>query len=157
MANVIEKVRAIAADAGRTGMAVGAPVVTLDGVMPVEFVEPGDRIVTRTGIRKLTAKRASRYTGTAYVVKGGSLGHVLKGEDSVLLPATRVLVRDWRAVALFGVEAARVKIEALEDGEFVLAVRVTDLPVFTLEFDGEDVAFAAGMEIGCGAAEPALA
>mgnify|MGYP006314792323 CR=1 FL=1 len=107
MANVIEKVRAIAADAGRTGMAVGAPVVTLDGVMPVEFVEPGDRIVTRTGIRKLTAKRASRYTGTAYVVKGGSLGHVLKGEDSVLLPATRVLVRDWRAMALFGVEASR--------------------------------------------------
>ena len=37
------------------GLLAGTQVRTLDGLIPVEFLEPGDRIVTRDGARQLMA------------------------------------------------------------------------------------------------------
>ena len=36
-------------------MLAGTMVRTLDGLIPVEFLTPGDRIVTRAGARRLTS------------------------------------------------------------------------------------------------------
>ncbi|WP_417247718.1 Hint domain-containing protein [Celeribacter sp.] len=35
------------------GIAAGTLIVTADGVLPVEYLEPGDRVVTRSGMRAL--------------------------------------------------------------------------------------------------------
>ena len=37
----------------RGGLPLGTIVLTLDGALPVEFLTPGDRIVTRAGMRVL--------------------------------------------------------------------------------------------------------
>lgn len=131
----------------QSGIVTGSAVLTLSGELPVEFLEPGDRIVTRGGAARLKSLVATRYSGPAYVVQGGSLGHMLAGEDSVLTPGTRVLVRDWRAAALFGQDVALVAVESLSDGEYVREIMVTDMPMFTLVFDTEHVVYAAGLEI----------
>ena len=31
----------------------GTPVLTMDGELPVEFLQPGDRVLTRSGMRRL--------------------------------------------------------------------------------------------------------
>ncbi len=36
-----------------TGLAPGTIIYTLDGALPVEFLSPGDRIITRAGMRPL--------------------------------------------------------------------------------------------------------
>ena len=37
----------------RPGMAPGTIIYTLDGALPVEYLAPGDRIITRAGMRVL--------------------------------------------------------------------------------------------------------
>ncbi len=37
----------------RSGLPVGTVILTLEGALPVEYLEPGDRIVTRAGARVL--------------------------------------------------------------------------------------------------------
>jgi Hint domain len=145
----------VAQDLG--GIAVGAPVVTLDGVMPVEYLEPGDRVVTRSGVRTLCDVLCLPYSGEALMVIGGSLGHCLPGENTYILPDTRIVVRDWRARALFGMETALVPAETLEDGEFVRRVQVVDLPMFTLVFEKDEIVYAGGMELAATIAEAAVA
>ena len=157
MAAVLEKQSSADAATGLVAIAAGAPVVTLDGVMPIEFLEPGDRIVTRSGVRALVSLQTQMYSGEAMVVVGGSLGHCLPGENTFLTPDTRVVVRDWRAQSLFGMDAALVAIDALEDGEFVRRVQVIDLPMFTLVLEQDDVVYAGGMELSVTQSVPAYA
>jgi hypothetical protein len=45
--------REAANDFNRAGLPVGTVVLTLDGALPVEFLNEGDRIVTRAGMRLL--------------------------------------------------------------------------------------------------------
>lgn len=130
-----------------SGIAAGSAVLTLGGVLPVEYLQPGDRVVTRGGATRLKALIPSRYSGPAYVVQGGSLGHMLPGEDSILTPGTRILIRDWRAKTIFGRDSALVAVDALADGEYVREIVATDLPMFTLVFDTEQVVYAAGLEL----------
>jgi|GEM_PF-3373944 hypothetical protein len=35
------------------GLLLGTEVITADGILPVEYLEPGDRVVTRSGMRTL--------------------------------------------------------------------------------------------------------
>ncbi len=38
-----------------TGLPLGTIIMTMDGALPVEYLEPGDRIITRAGARVLKA------------------------------------------------------------------------------------------------------
>ena len=42
------------------GMALGTEVMTLDGALPVEFLNPGDRVLTRNGARRLRSIEMTR-------------------------------------------------------------------------------------------------
>ena len=137
-------------DTDVTGLVAGAEVLTIEGLMPVEFLEPGDRIVTRGGVRRLAELQRGSYSGRACVVMGGSLGHMLPGRDTMLTPRTRVLVRDWRAQVMFNCEIALVAVEALVDELFVKEVTVRDMPLFTLVFEAPQVIYAGGMELSAG-------
>ncbi|MBW6417735.1 Hint domain-containing protein [Celeribacter sp. PS-C1] len=35
------------------GLPLGTKVMTADGILPVEYLEPGDRVITRAGMRRL--------------------------------------------------------------------------------------------------------
>lgn len=102
------------------GIASGALVTTMAGIVPVDGLSPGDRIITRSGMRIIDQVRAIR------VPEGSDIIAVTKDalggrpdRDLWLLPDQPLLIRDWRALALWGVTQARVAAKRLVDGEYV--------------------------------------
>ena len=145
------------------GLLAGTQVRTLDGLLPVEFLAPGDSIVTRAGARQLVAVSVRRRIGINLVrIRATTLGHDRPEHDLLLAPDQPVMIRDWRAQALYGVDVAAIPATRLADGEFILSERFTEALLFTLRFAEEEVVYAEGLEILCpavlvpSAAEPAL-
>lgn len=56
---VRSQIRDAVPSAGRQGLSVGTIIYTSDGALPVEFLNEGDRIVTRAGMRVLRGIKAS--------------------------------------------------------------------------------------------------
>lgn len=137
----------------KTGLAAGTRVLTLEGALPVEYLSPGDRVVTRDGARVLRALRTARIDGQMVRLRAGVLGLDRPEGELLLAPGTGVLIRDWRALALYGAKQAVVPVRRLIDGDFIAAISVQDLPVYALEFDTPQVIYAEGIEIE---ARPAL-
>ena len=139
------------------GISGGTVVATCEGLLPVDFLEPGDRVVTRAGMRILRAVGVHRYSGPAVSISASALGHDRPEQDLTLPAHTPILVRDWRAGAIYGVDQAFVPAARLIDGEYVRAEVVRGMPLYELVFDTPEVVYAEGVEIACGVAEMAAA
>lgn len=132
------------------GIALGTTILTLDGEMPVEFLAPGDRILTRSGARRLrgievTVVRQARVIRIA----AGTLGVERPGEDMIVSPDQPILIRDWRAKALYGTATAMVPAARLVDGEYIRAEVMDEVRFYTLRLDGAEVIYAGGLELAC--------
>lgn len=138
--------------ATETGIAQGTRVLTLDGALPVEFLTPGDRIITRSGMRLLRAVQVTTARMDLVRVSAGTLGHDRPERPLLLGARAQVLVRDWRARAIFGKPEALVDLARLVDGTHVSGVRPAGRRLFTLHFDHPEVAYAEGVEIGAAVA-----
>ncbi|WP_245990200.1 Hint domain-containing protein [Tabrizicola piscis] len=149
----------MAAEPSVLGLMAGTQVRTLDGVLPVEFLEPGDRIVTRAGARRLVAVSVKQRRMAAVVrIRATTLGHDRPEQDLLLAPGQPVMIRDWRARALYGVEAAAIPASRLADGEFIVTEVLRQVRLFTLRFDEDEVIYAEGLEVACPAVDvPAMA
>lgn len=143
--------KASAASQGLTyGLLQGTPVLTLDGELPVEFLEPGDRILTRAGSRRLKSVEVSIVRNARMMRVGASTLGRERPEEDLLLPASQpVLVRDWRAKALAGTAQAMIAVSKLADGEYIRGEIVAEARLFTLGFEEEVVIYAGGLELGC--------
>ncbi len=140
------------------GMLVGTMVRTLEGVLPVEYLAPGDRIVTRSGKRRLASVSVvARKMVDLVRIRASTVGHDRPDQDLFLSPGQPVVIRDWRAQALYGVPAAAVPAARLADGEFVCLETHRNVRLFTLRFDDEEVIYAEGLELACPAFLPELA
>jgi len=136
-----------AAQAG-AGLPGAALIMTLAGERPVAGLRPGDRIVTRdSGTAVLRALRGRHASGPMVHVRAGSLGHARPGRDTLLPAGQPVLVRDWRARALFGAPRALVPARRLVDGTFVTLRPNCDLTVCDLIFDTPHVLYVDGLEL----------
>lgn len=135
--------------AGLSGVAMGTRVATLDGLIAVEFLSTGDRVITRSGARVLRAISAMPFVSKLVRIAPGALGHDRPGMPLVLGAATKVLLRDWRAQAMFGQTQALVAVTRLIDGQYVRALAGEKCRLFTLHFDEPEVIYADGVEIGC--------
>ncbi len=83
------------------GMLTGTTVRTLDGLLPVDFLTPGDRIVTRAGARRLTSVAVvARRQVDLVRLKASTMRHDRPEQDLLLSPGQPVIIRDWRARAL---------------------------------------------------------
>ncbi len=140
-----------------TGIGAGTLVMTADGALPVEFLNPGDRVVTRSGMRVLRRIHMHRYSGRAIRVSRGALGHDRPDRDLTLPESTQILLRDWRAETLFGTGQALVPISRIADGEFIANGRVRGMHVYELQFDTPQVVYAEGVELAAGAVKSAPA
>jgi len=138
-----------AAEAATSGIASGTVLATLEGYMPVDFLSPGDRIVTREGMRILREVNVTRYSGPAVRITASALGHDRPEQDLTLPADTLVLLRDWRAEAIFGEEQALVPVERLVDGEFIAHDKVLGLRLYELVFDAPQIIYAEGVELCC--------
>ena len=133
----------------RSGVAAGTRIMTMDGEIPVEFLEPGDRIITRdSGVVTLRAIGVTEVTNEPMIrVTADSLGLGRPGEDVLLAPGQCLLLRDWRAKALYGQAQAMVPVARLVDGQYVSHCTVASARVYTLQFDRQHVIYAEGLEL----------
>lgn len=120
------------------GLGLGTGVLTAEGELPVEFLEPGDRIVTYDqGLVRL-ARIEPRLVppGDAVRVRPSVLDPASDGRDVVLAARQQVLVRDWRARILWNRPIALVEARRLNDGAYIARL-AGDTPVrlFQLVFD----------------------
>ncbi len=133
----------------QTGLIAGTSILTLDGALPIEHLAPGDKVITRdSGIAVLKSVRVRKDIARMVRIKAGTLG-TTRPEEDVIVPADQgILIRDWRAKAVYGEERAIVPAAQLIDGEFIAehsaAAQVT---LFELEFDAPHIVYADGLEL----------
>lgn len=132
------------------GMAEGTQVLTLEGALPVEYLSPGDRVLTRSGVRRLKAVEITRVQNVRMVRVAADVLGTGRPEAPVLMSADQpILLRDWRAMALYGQAQALVPARRLCDGEFIRAEVLAEARIYTLKLDGAGVIYAGGLEIAC--------
>ncbi len=130
------------------GLAAGTIVLTSDGEIPVEYLSPGDKIITRNaGMVTLTAVKRQNARVASVAIAAGSLGDT-RPETNVILPAAQhVLVRDWRAKALAGATQAVLPAGCLVDGEYITDLGERRMSLVQLGFDAPHVIYADGLEL----------
>ncbi len=126
----------------------GATVYSGDGEIPVEYLCPGDRVITRdTGVAVLRNVQSLRVKAACVQIKAGSLGNSRPDRDVTLLASQQILVRDWRAKALFGQPQALVTAARLVDGAFVTSVAPREVQLIQLVFETQHILYADGLEL----------
>ncbi len=142
-------------DVPSAGFAAGSIILTLDGALPVEFLSPGDRVITRDqGMAILRGVRRTEVTCDMVSIMAGTLGHTRPEHDTLLPAEQKVLLRDWRAQALFGAPQALAPARKLIDGEFIRRAGRRTITLFQLEFDAPHILYVDGMELACEPTEP---
>jgi Hint domain len=133
------------------GIAQGTVVLTAQGAMPVEYLSPGDKIITRDGLRVLADIAVQVFSGDAVCVGASTLGHDRPQTDVIMGTDQAILIRDWRAKALYGTAQAMVPAARLADGELIRRTTVSGLRLYRLEFAQPAVIYAGGLELVCDA------
>ncbi len=134
----------------------GSNVLTLDGSLPAEYLSPGDRVITRdSGMAVLADVRSHRRIVPTVAILSGTFGNTRPDRDAVLHANQEVLIRDWRAQALFGTHSALVPARRLVDGEFVRDLGEVELLLVELVFDTPHILYADGLELA--SCQPATA
>ncbi len=132
------------------GLAEGTSVLTLDGALPVEYLTPGDRILTRSGVRRLKAVEMTKVAHARMVrISADVLGGGKPKAEVLVVAGQPVLIRDWRAKAMYGAAQALVPATRLADGEYIRAEVMREVRVFTLKLDSAAVIYAGGLELAC--------
>lgn len=135
---------------GLQAIVMGTPVLTLEGEMPVEFLQPGDRILTRAGMRRLSQITVTVVQNARVVlIAHDTLGVDRPLADLTVSAAQHILIRDWRARALTGRPQAMVAADRLVDGEFIRAQVLPEARFFSLTFAEDAVIYAGGLELAC--------
>lgn len=139
-------------DQQTTGLLPGTIILTQKGEVPVEALQPGDRIITRdAGFVALQDIHTSEAEIHTIRILAGSLGDTRPEEDLDLPADQKILVRDWRAKALFGASQALAEIRALVDGEFISDQGRSSQHLHHLAFDAPHIIYAGGIEVEIGA------
>lgn len=130
------------------GLAPGTMVLTLDGELPVEFLTSGDRVITRRGLRSL--KAVTRHTLSEGATRVRVTAEALGGKparDIILMPDQRIVLRDWRAQALWGKDIAAIPAARLVDGTFIRTETGAKQIMLSLFFGAPEILYADGLEL----------
>ena len=134
----------------QAGLCADTIILTMDGELPAHDIAPGDRVITRaSGMVVLLGARRKRVTCDAVQIKAGSLGHKRPSEVVVLPCGTKLLIRDWRANAIFGTKQALIAAQDLQDGEYVKIFPQQEMDVVEFIFEKPHVIYAGGLEVSC--------
>ncbi|MBN7787567.1 Hint domain-containing protein [Ponticoccus gilvus] len=148
--------RHIESDQALNALVAGTVVLTLEGALPVEFINPGERVITRdSGMAVVRQVRRGFRRMRAVSIRAGSLGNARPDHDITLSASQEILVRDWRAPMLFGASQALIPVERLVDGEFIRHLGVIEIETVELVFDTAHILYADGLELASAAAVPA--
>ncbi|WP_380052870.1 Hint domain-containing protein [Falsihalocynthiibacter sp. SS001] len=129
-----------------TGVAGESMILTARGEVRASDLRIGDRVVTRdAGMRLLRSIKTFRSTN-AYRIRAGVVGVDRPTCDLLVTAGQRILIRDWRAKALFGVAQALVPASRLADGHFIAREADADQTFFALRFDAPHILYIDGLE-----------
>ncbi|MEX0318433.1 MAG: Hint domain-containing protein [Ruegeria sp.] len=146
--NTIQQPAAKDSALSEAGFLPGTLLLTQDGELPVEYLSKGDRIITRNaGLVRIAGIGHGKQRVRAIRFAAGSSGDTRPESDLTLPAGQQVLVRDWRAQAMFGRKQALVRADALVDGMFVRDLGTRDLSLFQLYFDASHILYAGGFEL----------
>ncbi|HPE27100.1 Hint domain-containing protein [Albidovulum sp.] len=129
------------------GISEGTRIFTANGLRPVEALCAGDRIVTREGVRVLRRVWIEEHAGPAIHVKASTLGTEQPAQDMTFAAGMPVVMRQWRQRG----KDARTVVPLLRLVDGVEICRGADevLRTYTLQFDTDQVVYAAGLEVFC--------
>lgn len=134
------------------GVPLGTPIYAQDGILPVEHLVPGDRIITRdAGLVTLRALDACAAVVPRVQVSAGCFGRERPAGDLILPAAQRVLLSGGTAQAMIGRSQGLVTLSCLVDGETVEALGTGPIRLFTLIFDRPHLIYADGLELASAA------
>ena len=141
-----------------TGLLAHSIILTLAGEKIVGDVKAGDRVITRdSGAAVVRHVRRRKITCDTVTIQAGSLGDKRPDCEAVLPAGQPILIRDWRAEALFGSRQALVAAERLIDGEFIRRDGCAELTVVELEFERAHILYVDGLEVACHTVQSAQA
>ncbi len=130
------------------GFFASSMIMTALGERPVHSLVAGDRIITRDrGMAVLEDVRYRTLETPLVRIAARSLGHNRPEEDTLLPIGQRILIRDWRAKAVFGSNHALVPVERLLDGEFITLEARQAVTVYDLLFDDPHILYVDGLEV----------
>jgi len=125
-------------------------VLTLAGEKRAGDLQSGDKVITRdSGTAIVRAVHRDTQVTDAVLIKAGSFGHRRPPEDAIIPANAQVLIRDWRAQALFGRVQATAPARRLVDGEFITLLPAWDMETVQLTFDRPHVLYVGGLELVC--------
>ncbi len=132
------------------GMAEGTSILTAKGLVNVEDLSAGDRILTRDKGAQQVSLITQRFMGLGEVlhVSPAAVGHPDDGTEIVVVPSQRLVLRDWRAKAMFDRSIALVSAKRLIDGEYVRRRPAQNLRIFSLHFDALRIIYSGDIELG---------
>jgi hypothetical protein len=133
------------------GVAAGTAVLTLDGELPVEYLSPGDRIVTRNaGAQTLRALDwADVPSDQVVAVNPGALGRANASGPALIAADQAVLLRDWLSRALHGKSSVLTPVRCLIDGAGIRPLAAgSSVRLYRLILDAVHVIYAGGLELG---------
>jgi hypothetical protein len=131
------------------GLMLGAKVLTLNGELPVQNLTRGDKLITRDDgavvIRSIHRQTLHR---RAVQINAGALSPSRPEEQVILVADQTVLLRDWRARAMYRRPQAVAAAGALVDGRHILDLGAQQMTVFQIFCDAPHIFYAQGLELG---------
>ncbi|MEP4038492.1 Hint domain-containing protein [Pseudophaeobacter sp.] len=126
----------------------GTLLHTRRGDCRVETLRPGDDIISRDqGLVTCTAIQQRTCSTNTIWFAPGSLGDS-RPECDVILPADQqILLRDWRAKAIYGKPQALARAATLVDEEFICDLGPREITLTVLHFGRPHIIYAGGLEV----------
>ncbi|MCF6443379.1 Hint domain-containing protein [Nereida sp. MMG025] len=130
------------------GFTAGTDIMTADGMIPVEFLEVGDRVITRdSGMARLEIIQKISVRSDMIKIAAGAFGKGRPVRDMLMPAGQNIYLRDWRAKAVFGAPRVAVPAHRLVDGEYLQKAGHARLILFRLGFERAHILYASGMEV----------
>lgn len=130
------------------GLVAGTLIRTGDGDIPIEFLTPGDRIISRVhGMVTLDDTEVRHMQAKVVRVGPGALAPDIP-KHATMMPATqRVFLRGPKSRSLSGLSQTIIPVGCLVDGETVCDLGMRPLSLIRLVFDRPEVIYADGIEV----------
>lgn len=147
---------------GPSGIGADTPVMTPAGPVAAGRLQVGDRVITYdAGAQRIARIRTCEVPARALIhVSPAALEPGCDAPDMVIAAGQVLLIRDWRARAMFGRRAALVPAARMVDGTFIAPLRWHGtVRIVTFGFAGAAriLQLAGGIEVqGAPVAAPAL-
>lgn len=132
------------------GVTADTTILTCAGETPAHALQAGDRVITRDrGALPLRTLVTRTPISPQRVVRipAHTFGQGRPAVDVDLLPDQPVVIRDWRALVLYGRTEARVAASRLVDGTIVTEGIGAPRPMVSLHFATPSVIYGNGLEM----------